>query len=1325
MSSDHSPTEPIQPRSAVWVDVGGTFTDCIVQQPSGRRAVKVLSSGLVRAEIESIIDARTLRATALPAAHIPNFWQSAAGVGLPAHGLAIPLGAIVRQQGNMISFDRELPDPIVRRDQAVIEIDAGLQAPVLAARLLLKVPLSQPLPPTDVRLGTTRGTNALLTRRGAATALLITQGFADILRIGEQDRPELFALVIRKPTPLTDCVVEVCERLDATGNVLQPMDLVKLRQDLLELRQIGIESLAICFLHAHLNDVHEIAAEQIARELGFANVSRSSRVAPLIKLGWRAETTTLDAYLNPILADYVNTVWDQFGGEQHCRLRLMTSGGNLVAPAAFRGCDSILSGPAGGVVALAHVAQTTADRGAIGLDMGGTSTDVSRVTDRVGRRYESRIAGVRVMTPMMDIHTIAAGGGSICDVDADGRMRVGPDSAGADPGPACYGRGGPLTITDANLLLGRLPITSFPFPLHVEAARRQLEIVRQRLPQADLFPTDQSLCEGFLQIAVTHMAEAVRGVSTAQGADVRQLTLVGFGGAAGQHVCRVADALGMKHIVDHPEAGLMSALGMGLASIGRVVTAGVYERFTDDLPPLIDQVVARLKSDAAAMLASEQDHDHAIAFDLQCDLRYQGTESSLALATEPKSTLATRFHALHRLTYGYQQSDRPIELVSIRCEATLPRQPIVNTQPDQACPLGDESISIWHQSQWVQTIRFDRESLAAGQSIAAPAMVVGRHSTLVIEPGWQGHVTDNGIIELRRVELASPTGFTNSEPTALAAGVAASDVDSAMPEARADGSPNIADRLEASHDPVLLEVIARRLQGIADAMGEVLRRTAISVNIKERRDYSCAVFRGDGTLVANAPHVPVHLGAMGHTVRHLLKKFPHMSRGDCYLSNDPFAGGSHLPDLTVVTPVFCGDDSDRDRRPPDFFVASRAHHAEIGGKTPGSMPPDATCLAEEGVVIRDFALVRDGNHQIDDLRQVLSSGPYRSRSVAENLADVAGQQAAGAHGDAALIELARQYTPAVLDLLMGRLMDVAAESMQRWIATLPKQPLQFSDVLDDGSRIGVTIARHGERLAIDFDTAGVHPHGFNATAAIVTAAVLYVLRTVSQSDLPLCDGVLRDVDLSIPVGILNPPADSDPFKCAAVVAGNVETSQRIVDVLLGALGVAAASQGTMNNVLLGDETFGYYETIGGGSGATADADGADAVHTHMTNTRITDPEVVESRLPVRLLRFAIRRGSGGVGHRRGGDGIIREFEFLRPLVVSVLTGRRTTQPYGMAGGGAGHSGRNLLFRHGQWSELPPTATIHVNAGDRLTIETPGGGGWGTPLDTNRSRPDPD
>jgi 5-oxoprolinase (ATP-hydrolysing) len=1267
----------------VWADVGGTFTDCLVHDGNRRQTLKLLSSGRVLAGCEPTDDPGTLKVTSAPALSTPGFWVGASGWMLHPDGSRSSLGKVTEQLAATIRFASPIgPGSAFLAGQSVLELDAGLESPVLATRILLGVPLSQSLPSLEVRLGTTRGTNALLTRQGARTALLVTRGFKDVLRIGEQERPNLFALAIEKPSPLTDHVVELNERLNAQGEVLTPIDPEEVTRCFKELKSAGIESVAICLLHAHINDQHERVAQHLAAEFEFANVSRSSEVAPLIKLVSRAETTVLDAYLNPILAGYVARVWNQFGGESRCRFRLMTSAGNLVSPDAFRGRDSILSGPAGGVVGLGHVARVAGAQAAVGLDMGGTSTDVSRFEGQVGRRYESRVAGVRVMTPMMDIETVAAGGGSICHWTSEGRLAVGPNSAGAEPGPACYGRGGPLTITDINFLLGRIPANRFPFPLHRDAAEQRLGELLDQIPEASRFPSPQHLAEGLLDIAVTHMAEAVRTVSTSQGSDVRKMALVGFGGAAGQHLCRVAQVLGMKRIVDHPDASMLSAVGIGLADIGRVVTRGVYEKLSQCDAKRVGELIESLQREADDLLRGEHDGSGSPAYHSHVDLRYVGTESTLPLPVDPFDSIADRFHEAHRQTFGYCQERREIECVAIRCEATLKARHAPVAPPNSLGGTEASTTPLWHRGQWVTAALIDRDSLRLDDQLVGPAVIAGPNSTLVVEPGWQARVIAEHSIDLTVVRDSANEAKLPSQTTAM----------------------------QPSDDPVLMEVAARRWQGIADAMGEVLRRTSISVNVKERRDYSCAIFRGDGSLVANAPHVPVHLGAMGHTVRHLMKVFPEMASGDCYLSNDPFSGGSHLPDVTAVTPVFCGGRTGPGH--PDFFVASRAHHAEIGGRTPGSMPPDATSLAEEGVVIRDFPLVRFGDVRLDQLRELLSSGPYPSRCVEENIADIAAQQAAGTHGSKALMELADLYSTAVLDDLMSRLLEVARIGVASWIETLDTRPMQFSDQLDDGTRIAVTLQRTGQRLRVSFETGGVHPHGFNATPAIVTAALLYVLRSVSGSDLPLCDGVLRQVDLEIPPGLLDPPFDPDPKNCAAVVAGNVETSQRIVDTLLGALGVAAASQGTMNNVLFGDRTFGYYETIGGGSGATEGHRGASAVHTHMTNTRITDPEVLEWRLPLRLRQFAIRHGSGGAGRFPGGDGIVREFELLRPLVVSLITNRRTCQPYGAAGGDPGQSGVNQWIRPNETITLPPTVTIQANTGDRLLIATPGGGGWG-------------
>lgn len=1310
----------------VWADIGGTFTDCFVLANHQRREIKVLSSGLTRTKVRSYLGDHRFSLESFPGADIPHFWNGASAILSDQKGHMIDLGKINHQNSESIGVENANPSALTDLSgDLTFEIDAKLEAPVLATHLLLGIPLLDPLPELDVRLGTTKGTNALLTRAGAKMALLVTKGFGDLLAIGEQDRPDLFALQIQKTDPLTDYIIEIDERLDATGEILKTINEKQIESDLALAVEQGIDAVAICLLHSHLNPEHEQRIATIAQRCGITDISLSTDVAPLIKYVARTETTTLDAYLNPILSCYLGRVWQQFGGVERCRLQMMTSNGNLVEPGAFQGKDSILSGPAGGVIALGDLAIKTGHSKVVGLDMGGTSTDVSRFEGQVGRRYESKIAGIRVMNPMMDIETVAAGGGSICGISEMGRLTVGPQSAGSEPGPACYGKGGPLTITDVNLLLGRIPTDRFPFPLDVTAAKNKLTQQANKLPPSKTLSVEE-LADGFFDIAITHMAEAVRTVTTAQGSDVRDMALAGFGGAAGQHLCRIADTLEIKTIIDHPDSGLLSALGIGIAKLGCLAANGIYQIWDGSSKLKIDGPKNAAKRSAGAQLTQDQEADRMIDYRFEIDMRYSGTEAPLTIELEPQDSLAKRFHETHQETFGYCRKDHPIELVAIRCEATASEKSIFHgLSGDQAkhgyrrggenenhfqksvLPQEKAPTKLWHGGKWLEAQEWDRSEIHTGQVIFGPALIAGPHSTLVLEPGWTATASAAGIITA-----------TKQHPIDLHQ---SNDEKNKIGELSSNGQGNFHhEELERQGDPcpaadrddaILLEVISRRWQGIADAMGEVLRRTSVSVNIKERRDYSCAIFNSDGVLVANAPHVPVHLGAMGHTVRHMMDTYPEMYSGDCYLSNDPFSGGSHLPDVTAVTPVFCDQ---KTGGKPDFFIASRAHHAEIGGISPGSMPPHATCLAEEGVLIQDFPLVRNGIQKRVELHQLLSSGEYPSRCPDENLADIDAQRAAGLFGVKSLQELSEIYTKMRLHSIMDQLLEVSGNTVEHWIRTLPEEPLEFKDCLDDGTAIGVTLRREAGGLTIEFETGPAHPNGFNATPAIVTAAVLYVIRCLAGSELPLCEGALRDINIIIPPGLLDPPHHTDPRQCAAVVAGNVETSQRVTDVLLGALQAAAASQGTMNNFLLGNDHFGYYETIAGGSGATSHGNGADGVHTHMTNTRITDPEILESRLPVRLVQFAIRSGSGGGGAYRGGNGVIREFEFLESLVLSLITSRRTTEPYGMENGLPGAAGQNhLIHRNGKAEMLDFRVSRTVMPGDRLVIETPGGGGWGS------------
>jgi len=1283
----------------LWADVGGTFTDCFIVIGDERRLMKVLTSGVVRGELVSAIDGNLVVAK-LTHPTPAHFWNGAT-IRLIQNGLCLHEAIVTHQSPDgRYGFDQAIPAEF--RDSgfcdAVVELDPNLEAPVLAAHLLLGIPLAQSLPAIDIRLGTTRGTNALLTRRGANVGLITTLGFGDCLEIGEQNRPDLFALEIQKTEPLTRHVIEADERLTASGEVLRTLDADSLLSPLRRWKEAGVTSIAICLLHSHVNDVHERIVAEVAKQVGFTQISVSSQVAPMIKLVSRAETTVLDAYLTPILSQYVARLESQFHrggatGQQsdapRSRLRLMTSAGNLVDAESFRGGDSILSGPAGGVVALGKIADADAPEGVIGLDMGGTSTDVCRYAGKIPRDYESRKAGVRVLTPMMSIHTIAAGGGSICDV-VDSRMIVGPQSAGAMPGPACYGRGGPLTVTDLNVILGRLPKDCFPFPLNIDAAGQRLREVNAKLGEA-AFENDEDAAEGFFFIAITHMAEAVRTVSTAQGSDPRDFTLVGFGGAAGGHVCAVAEAIGMKRIFDHGDASLLSALGIGLADVGRIRSRGVYQNLEEIDGDQWKLLVRSIRDDAIDALATEAESSIGSEFSAQVqietDLRYQGTEATLSLVVEPSDTLAARFHEAHHTAFGYDQWERNIEVATIRCEATIASTESMECSSASRRPLPlaaserSKTAAFHFGGKRHEVPLLVRHDVLAGTSLEGPCIVVDENSTLVIELGWTATKGPSGSFALVRKSSES--------------------LQSSVVEQQAD--------------LVTIEVVARRMQGIADSMGELLRRTAASVNIRQRLDYSCAIFTSDGGLIANAPHVPVHLGAMGHTVREIRTAFPTMSAGDVYVSNNPYAGGSHLPDVTVVTPMFCDSSRAAQSGLPDYYVASRAHHAEIGGKTPGSMPPDAKCLGEEGVVIDTFALKRDGKESLRELRKILSSGPFPSRDPETNMADIAAQRAAGVLGVRLLQQMTTSMGLGRVQRCVETLFDLADGLVARWIDSLSPEAMAFRDTLDDGTVINVQLRVLDKRLVIDFaGTSPVHPGCFNATPAIVTAATIYVLRCVIGGTLPMNDGIMRRIDLRLPIGLLNPPHGETSFSSPAVVAGNVETSMRVVDCLLGALGLVAASQGTMNNVLIGNETFGYYETIGGGAGAGPNRDGASGVHTHMTNTRITDPEIYESRYPVRLWRFAIREGSGGEGLHRGGNGMIREIEFLQPLSLAMITNRRGDhRPWGMKGGGDASAGENLLVKvSGETVNLPAAVTRHVQPHERLIIKTPGGGGYG-------------
>lgn len=1149
-------------------------------------------------------------------------------------------------------------------------------APLQGIRRLLGLGRDDPLPPCDLRMGTTVATNALLERRGVPVLLVITRGFGDLVTIGTQARPDLFDLAIDKPAPIHREVLEVNARHDAGGRVIARPDAAVVRGKLAEVKARGIDSVAMVVINAHRNPDLELELGALARAEGFRHVALSHQVACELGLLARADTTLLDAYLTPLLRDYVAELERELGGGS---LRLMESSGTLTDAARFRGPGALLSGPAGGVVALAHVARQAGLSSVIGLDMGGTSTDVSRFGGEFERVYESPIAGVRVRTPSLRVVTVAAGGGSLCRFDGR-RLVVGPESAGSDPGPLCYGNPDAceLTVTDVNLVLGRLVPDRFPLPLDQQRPRDALRALSAALGSDPGAPARdvEELAESFFQIACNNMAEAIRRVSVARGFDPRDHGLVVFGGAGGQHACALARSLGMSRVVFHPLAGVLSAWGMGLADVawhGRADAGGAILS-AEALAPLGEQA-ERLEADGRTVLRQEGYADDRIRAHRRLELRYSGTDSSVVVDWECVEGLRRAVDEAHERHFGYRRGDSQVEVATVRVEVAAqgraPEGAAIAAQRGEPRRVRSARLRVGGKTLEDVPV-YHREALGAGTHLGGPALVLDTTGTLVIEPGFEFSVDAHGTLIAEDCERPASAAALELLP-------------------RAD---------ESSPDPMMLEILGHAFMSIAEQMGEALKRTAISTNIRERLDFSCAVFDASGQLVANAPHIPVHLGAMGESVLAVVAAHPTLEPGDVFVTNDPAAGGSHLPDITVVTPVH--DASGRLL----FFTASRGHHADVGGITPGSMPPFSSSLSEEGVVFRCQRAVSGGDIDRAGLLRTLTSSPFPARDPSTNLADLEAQIAANRTGARLLLELAQSYGLARVQRYMRFVQDDAAGRVEDEILRLGDGERRFEDAMDDGTPVVVTLTTRGRRMVIDFSGTGPESAtNLNAPRAVVVAAVIYFLRSLVGAAIPLNAGCLRPVELVIPEGCLLNPSPG-----AAVAGGNVETSQRIVDVLLAAAGRAAASQGTMNNLTFGSDRFGYYETIAGGAGAGPNFAGASAVHTHMTNTRITDPEVLEARAPVRVLRFAVRADSGGAGRFAGGDGIVRELEFLDAVDGAVLSERRERAPFGLAGGEAARPGANFL------DDVPlgGKATFRAHAGSVLRIETPGGGGYGSP-----------
>ncbi|KXV02913.1 5-oxoprolinase [Caballeronia megalochromosomata] len=1156
---------------------------------------------------------------------------------------------------------------------------------VQGIRELLGVAPNEPVPAElidSVRMGTTVATNALLERKGERTVLAITRGFADALRIAYQSRPKLFVREIALPELLYDTVVEIDERIGAQGEIVRELDEAQARAALQKAFDDGIRSCAIVLMHGYRFTDHERRLKRIAEQTGFTQISVSHETSPLMKLVSRGDTTVVDAYLSPVLRHYVKQVESELGAVP---LQFMQSNGGLTDAHRFQGKDAILSGPAGGIVGAAQVSKLAGFEKIIGFDMGGTSTDVTHYAGEYEREFATEVAGVRIRAPMMKIHTVAAGGGSICSFDG-ARLRVGPESAGANPGPASYRRGGPLTVTDCNVMTGKIDARHFPhvfgpegdLPLDADVvARKFADIASQVEAATGIARTPEAIADGFLNIAVENMANAIKQISVQRGYDVTKYALACFGGAGGQHACLVADALGMTRVFIHPLAGVLSAYGMGLADVRALRQEALETRLDDASLAATEDAFMRLENAARAEVLAQRIEEAAISVRRTLHIKYEGTDTALEIAWSVDGrAIAVAFEQLYRTRYGFLMPNKALVMEAAAVEAVGLTQSV----DDEHWPLADDASThpeplattrMFSAGEWHGTRVFDRDTLAPGARIDGPVIVVEKTGTTVIEPGWQVQVTRHNHLVVERTV--------------------------ALDNHKAIGT---------QADPVLLEVFNNLFMSIAEQMGVTLANTSYSVNIKERLDFSCALFDALGNLIANAPHMPVHLGSMGESVQTVIaRRGTTMRNGDVYMLNAPYAGGTHLPDVTVIMPVFVdGHES------PMFYVAARGHHADIGGISPGSMPPDSTHVDQEGVLLDNVQLVSQGRFLDREIREILTAGAYPVRNVEQNMADLRAQVASCTKGAEELARMCAQFGLDVVRAYMQHVQDNAEEVVRRTLTVLKDGRFEYE--FDDGAKIAVAVSidRATRSAIIDFaGTSAQQPNNYNAPAAICKAAVLYVFRTLVDDDIPLNAGCLKPLDIRIPEGsMLNPRYP------AAVVAGNVETSQVVTDALYGALGVMAGAQGTMNNFTFGNDACQYYETICGGAGAGSSFDGCSAVQTHMTNSRLTDPEVLEWRFPVRLEDFRVRRGSGGEGRFTGGDGAERRIRFLEPMTAVILSNRRRVAPFGVAGGAPGATGANWVEREGstQRESFGARHRTQMNPGDVFVIQTPGGGGYG-------------
>jgi len=1272
----------------IWIDTGGTFTDCLALSPAGElKRTKVLSSSFLRGRIAKIISPTTFQ--------IAISWafdtELVKGYSFRIVGQNEFI-KIADVQGNTLILAHELhsSDSFEDIKEVDFEITTHEEAPVLATRIVTETPLSAVFPPLSMRLGTTKGTNALLERKGAKVTLFVTKGFKDLLRIGTQQRPNLFQLAIPEPTLLYDEVVEIEERLDAAGQVLKALEVPNLTQS-------KENSIAISLLHSYLNPVHEQKLQHDFQEQGHEYISSSAELYAGINYLKRTQTALVNAYLQPILSDYLTNITRSFqtplrGGV----VKVMTSAGGLVSAAAFCAKDSLLSGPAGGMVGAAAIAQRLGFERCLTFDMGGTSTDTARFDGKLDLEFITRIEGIELHNPTLAIETVAAGGGSICYFDGQ-KLRVGPESAGANPGPACYGTGGPLTITDVNLLLGKLDTSRFGIPVRIEKAQEALASIQTQLfSQTQQQLTEIELLRGFEQIANEKMAEAIRRISVAKGFDPKEYPLLTFGGAGGLHGCQLAEILGISTVILPYDAGLLSAYGMGQARAQRIVSKQILKPFTE-FKNAFELILFDLITEGKKLLSEEgvtefDDTNNLVLF----YLRFKGQESTIEVSWKSDyewNDLQAAFYKKYRHIFGYCPDNLAIEVESLKTiigeKIVSSPQLIVHSPQKKAIPLLTNIDTKYPLYDWSQ--------LNVGDYFKGPGVLLNPSSTSFIPEGWQAVITPtlDAVVHRGGARFAVPdlqSGTKKKEDLQSSNTLAGRD-------ARSSNTQN---------QTIELELFTNRFMAIAEEMGAQLQRTAFSVNVKERLDFSCALLDADAELLVNAPHIPVHLGSLGVCARLVREKIA-MGVGDIIITNHPKYGGSHLPDVTLLSGVFTPQNE------LIGYVINRAHHAEIGGRTPGSMPPDATSLAEEGVVILPTYLVKNGEMQWETMEQLFTQAPYPTRALTENIADINAALASLRSGESALQNLVAQHGLAKVHLYMKLLKNSAFEALQNALKPFQNKLFTATESLDDGHELNVSITHSQSDLVFDFTgTSSRHPNNLNANISIIYSAILYVLRLLINQNIPLNEGLMQGVKVILPDdSFLHPVFSDDAAQCPAVVGGNTEVSQRLVDTLLKAIGLAACSQGTMNNFLFGSTGFGYYETICGGTGASEGANGRSAVHQHMTNTRITDPEELERRYPVRLREFSVRENSGGQGQWNGGDGVVRHVEFLAPLRVTLITQHRVVPPYGLQGGENGLAGRQTLTRsNGSAETLGGICSIRVETGDSLRIETPGGGGYG-------------